>query len=59
MGPLQQVYETKAVNQTRMPGHQVERLDDFSIEVEEPSGPTKPRVFYVNGKALEKFAQVG
>ena len=52
MGPLQQVYETKAVNQTRMPGRQAERLDDFSIEVEEPSGPTKPRVFYVNGKAL-------
>ena len=58
MGPAEQVYETNAVNQTKMPGRSPERMDDFTIDVEEPNGPEKPKVFYVNGKALEKFAQV-
>ena len=58
LGPPEQIYETNAVNQTKMPGRQNERMDDFTIDVEEPNGPDKPRVFYVNGKALEKFAQV-
>jgi GTP-binding protein len=58
LGPAQQMYETNAVNQTRLPGRQNERLDDFTIDVEEPKGPTGPKVFYVMGKALQKFAQV-
>jgi len=58
LGPPEQIYETKAVNQTKLPGRQSDRIDEFTIDVEEPNGPDKPRVYYVNGKALEKFAQV-
>ena len=58
LGPLEQVYETNAVNQKKLPRRENQRMDDFTIEIEEPHGPDKPRVYYVNGKALEKFAQV-
>ncbi|GAX83906.1 hypothetical protein CEUSTIGMA_g11330.t1 [Chlamydomonas eustigma] len=58
LGPAQQVYETNAVNQTRLPGRQNERLDEFTIDIEEPKGPSGPKVFYVMGKALQKFAQM-
>lgn len=58
----QVMYETNALNKTKMPARSEmdrDRLDQFVIEVEEPRGPSAARVFYVNGKALEKFAQVG
>ncbi len=54
-----QVYETNALNQTKLPPKRVDdRIDDFTIEIEQPNGESGPRVFYVQGRALEKFAQV-
>lgn len=60
LGPLQQVYETNALNVTKLPTRDnlAGRLDQFEIEVERPKGDEGPGVFYVDGKALEKFAQM-
>ena len=58
LGPLQQIYETNAVNVTKLPAKDKLRLDDFEIEVERPQGEEGPGIFYVDGKALEKFAQM-
>ncbi len=59
LGPPQQLYETNAVNQKKLPGrYNEDRIDDFTVEVEYPSGPEGRKVMYVEGKALAKFAQV-
>lgn len=57
LGPLQQVYETSAVNQLKLPPKENLRMDDFDIDIERPK-EDGPAFFYVNGKALEKFAQM-
>ena len=53
-----QVYETNALNQQRLPARQADRLDEFTIDIEE-GAPGGGRVFFVQGKALQKFTQVG
>ena len=52
------MYETNALNQQRLPARQADRLDDFTIDIEE-GAPGGGRVFFVQGKALQKFTQVG
>lgn len=57
LGPLQQVYETNALNVTKLPARDKLRLDEFEIVMERPQ-EDGPGFFYVEGKALEKFAQM-
>ncbi|PNH04577.1 GTPase obg [Tetrabaena socialis] len=58
MGPAEVLYETKALNQTKLPARKETRIDDFKIYIEEGSGLDAPRVFYVEGEGIEKFAQM-
>jgi len=64
MGPAKVEAETDALNLTRVPPRRDARLDDFTIEVEEVPGKSTgpqarpPRVYYVDGEAFAKFAQM-
>lgn len=58
MGPVKQVYETNALNKTKLPPRVdlTVRLDDFTIDTE--PGPKGTTVYFVEGAALNKFAQM-
>lgn len=61
LGPQQLTYETNALNQTAVQRREV-RIDDFTVAMEDlppGSASTAPRVFYVEGEGIERFAQVG
>ncbi|KAF5834077.1 hypothetical protein DUNSADRAFT_9391 [Dunaliella salina] len=64
MGPAKVEAETDALNLTRVPPRRDARLDDYTIEVEEVPGKSTgpqarpPRVYYVDGEAFAKFAQM-
>ncbi|PNW77357.1 hypothetical protein CHLRE_10g433100v5 [Chlamydomonas reinhardtii] len=60
LGPQQLTYETNALNQTAVQRREV-RIDDFTVAMEDlppGSASTAPRVFYVEGEGIERFAQM-
>ncbi|KAG2448709.1 hypothetical protein HYH02_006065 [Chlamydomonas schloesseri] len=60
LGPQQLTYETNALNQTAVQRRDV-RIDDFTVLLEDlpPGSPsTAPRVFFVEGEGIERFAQM-
>ncbi|KAG2433016.1 hypothetical protein HXX76_008743 [Chlamydomonas incerta] len=60
LGPQPLTYETNALNQTAVARREV-RIDDFTVLMEDlppGSASTAPRVFYVEGEGIERFAQM-
>ena len=56
MGPPEDVYETNALNLSRAPKKKDVRMDEFTVDMEEDIGGA--RSFFVEGEAIQKFAQV-